>query len=96
METQTQLKLSIQSALLGEVTNDLVAVTACLKDQHIVLRFYYDKAIESDEIERAGAIGGEVIADFSAEYTIEEEVRQCTSRSDIEVLDFFAFLRELN
>jgi hypothetical protein len=66
------LKLSIQRALLGEVTERLVSVTCGIKGHVISLRAYVSGPVEEDDVERLGFIGAEVIADFSDGYTIEE------------------------
>jgi hypothetical protein len=86
------LKLSIQVALLGEVTSRLVSVTCGLKDRRIQIRAYVSGKVGEEELERLGFIGAEVIADFPEGYTIEES---CLSIDDAaeEMLDFWAFRR---
>ena len=87
------LKLSIQVALLGEVTDRLVAVTCGIKDQVVSVRAYVRGAVQEDDVETLSFIAGEVIADFPDGYMIEET---CVSADDGEpqMLDFWAFKRK--
>jgi hypothetical protein len=91
-EPLVSLKLSIQVALLGEVTDRLVSVTCGLKDKHIDIRAYVSGKVEEQDIERIQFISAEVIADFPDGYTISES---CLSLQDAEeeMLDFWAFRR---
>jgi hypothetical protein len=86
----TLLKLSIQRALLGEVTNRLHSLTCGLKDRHIEIAAYFNGVVTPGDIERIQIVGAEVIADFPEGYTIEEH---CSSLRDCEeqMLDFWAF-----
>jgi hypothetical protein len=86
------LKLSIQRALLGEVTLRLVSVTCGIKEQLVILRTYVTGPVQAEDLERLSAIAGEVIADFPKPYEIQE---QCISLQDAkeEMLDFWAFRR---
>ena len=66
------LKLSIQVALLGEVTDRLVRVTCGLKDRQIQIRAYFSGRVTEEDIERIQFVGTEVIANFPEGYTIDE------------------------
>jgi len=87
------LKLSIQCALLGEVTDRLVAVTCGIKDRVVSVRAYVKGPVQEDDVETLSCIAGEVIADFPDGYMIEET---CMSADDGEpaMLDFWAFIRK--
>ena len=91
-EPLVTLKLSIQCALLGEVTGRLIGVTCGLKERHIQIRAYLSGKVTKKDIERIEFIGAEVIADFPDGYTIDQT---CVSADGIEpeMLDFWAFLR---
>ncbi len=86
------LKISIQRALLGEVTDRLVSVTCGLKGEHIQIKAYMSGAIKEEDVERIRFVGSEVIADFPEVFTIEESC-ESTDDGEQEMLDFWAFLR---
>ena len=87
------LKLSIQRALLGEVTDRLVAVTCGIKDQLVSVRTYVKGPVQEDDVETLSFIATGVIADYPDGYVIEE---RCVSADDGEpqMLDFWAFKRK--
>jgi hypothetical protein len=89
------LKLSIQRALLGEVTERLVSVTCGIKDRVVKVRAYVIGLVQEEDVERLNSIAGEVIADFPEGFTIEES---CLSIEDGDpaMLDFWAFKRARN
>src|SRR5215813_7353975 len=92
--TITDLKLSLQSALIGEVTSNMAAVTCALRQNLIVLRCYYFGMPSEADKQRLLAISSEVIADFPAPYDIVEEcVSYHSSRQLPDCLDFWAFMR---
>jgi hypothetical protein len=66
------LKLSIQQALLGEVTERLVSITCGLSERNIKIRAYVSGDVTKEDIERIRFVGTEVVADFSAGSMIEE------------------------
>ena len=86
------LKLSIQTALLGEVTDRLIAVTCGLKERHIRVRAYVSGKVTEEDIERIQFVGTEVIADFPDGYKIDESVASVDD-GEPEMLDFWAFVR---
>lgn len=69
MKNQTDFnnyfKLSIQRALLGNVTNNMRAIIAELSENNIGLFFYYDGEVHEDDEEIVSEIETEVIADFN-------------------------------
>jgi hypothetical protein len=84
------LKLSIQRALLGEVTNRLVSVTCGLSERRIMIRAYVSGVVTEEDVERIQSIGGEVVGDFPEEYMIEESCLSVDEHQE-EMLDFWAF-----
>jgi hypothetical protein len=86
------LKLSIQRALLGEVTDRLIAVTCGLKERRIQIRAYVSGNVTEEDIERIQSVGGEVIADFPDGYTIDES-SVSVNDGEPQMLDFWAFSR---
>jgi len=91
-ERYVQLPLSLQMALIDSVPPNMVAVTAKIEESLITIHAFFDGPIAEEEEEIVGVIGTEVIADFPAPYTIEE---QCFSITDnaLQMLDFWAFKR---
>ncbi len=91
-EPLLSLKLSIQRALLGEVTGRLIAVTCGLEERHIQIRAYVSGKVTEEDIERIQCVGAEVIADFPDGYPIYESTASVDD-GEPEMLDFWAFLR---
>ena len=88
-----ELKLSIQRALLGEVTQHLVSVTCGVKDQHIQIRAYFAGSVTEKDTQRIQFVSTEVISDFPSGYSIEESCMPIDNPNGEEVLDFVAFRR---
>ena len=86
------LKLSIQRALLGEVTDRLIAVTCGIHGKTVQIRVYFSGEVTPNDIERVSFLGGEVIADFPEPYKIEETTLSADD-GEPEMLDFWAFIR---
>ena len=57
-------KLSIQRALLGNVTSNMRAIMAEVSENDIRLFFYYDGEVHENDEEIVSEIETEVIADF--------------------------------
>jgi hypothetical protein len=89
------LKLSIQRALLGEVSDRLVSLTCGLKGCHIELRGYFSLKPTEEDIGQLQCVGAEVIADFPDGYTIEEKWASA-EECEPQMLDFWAFMRRLD
>jgi len=92
LETLLMLKLSVQRALLGEVTPRLVSVTCGLSGHVVQVRCYFSGRITAEDTETVSRIAGEVIADFPEGYSIEESCRSTEDESQ-QMLDFWAFVR---
>lgn len=87
------LKLSLQRALLGEVTDSLMAVTAGAKGKTIVLRAYFDGEVSEDDEERMQCVGTEVIADFVDDAEdIKVQVYDAQTNK-LTMLEFWAFMK---
>ncbi|WP_241597610.1 hypothetical protein [Rosenbergiella epipactidis] len=69
-------KLSIQRALLGNITHNVRAIVAELKQDDIQLFFYYDDEVQENDEETASEIGTEIIADFGDNCNIDVNVRR--------------------
>ena len=91
-DAPTTLKLSIQRALLAEVTCNLVSVTCGIRSSVLKIRAYIRGPVAGEDVERLSFIAGEVIADFPNGFTIEEECVSIDNGPE-EMLDFWAFRR---
>ncbi len=89
------LRFSLQRALLGEVTKNLIAVTAGIKDSTILIRAYFDEHANEAEMENVRVVGAEVISDFPDTFGIEEQIMISSPQGEMEMLDFWAFLRSI-
>jgi hypothetical protein len=90
-EPLLMVKLSIQRALLGEVTDRLIAVTCGLEERHIRVPAYVSGKLNEEDVERIQFVGAEVIADFPEGYTINESTVSVDD-GEPEMLDFWAFV----
>jgi hypothetical protein len=88
-EPIVELKLSIQRALVGEVADNLFAVTAGIKGNWIKIIAYFKGPVSEEDIERIQCVSTEVIADFPDGYMIEEAALSLDEREP-ECLDFWA------
>ncbi|HYH00278.1 MAG TPA: hypothetical protein VD837_14180 [Terriglobales bacterium] len=92
MDDYDRLRLSIQSALVGSVTDDLVAVTCSIECKHLTIEAYFEGAVGPYELEFVRGITREVMAGFSDKYTSESRCYSIQQREP-QMLDFWAFLR---
>ncbi|MDZ4057180.1 MAG: hypothetical protein U1E13_03800 [Methylophilaceae bacterium] len=63
-------RLSIQRALLGEISPQLRAVVFSIVGRDIDVRFYFDGLISEADAESASFVETEIIADYEAEDTV--------------------------
>lgn len=63
-------RLSIQRALLGEVSPQLRAVVFSIVGRDVDVRFYYDGLISEVDTESASCVETEMIADYEAADTV--------------------------
>jgi hypothetical protein len=75
--TDPELRLVLQTALLGEVGRRLRAVCYRNRDEHVAIRFYLDGPIASEDRESAACVVTEVIAALPEHVRISEELIQC-------------------
>ena len=87
------LKLSVQRALIGEVTDRLFGVTCGIHEKTVQIRAYYSGKVTPNDVERVSFLGAEVIADFPEPYRIEEATLSADD-GEPEMLDFWALLKE--
>ncbi len=87
--------LSIQRALLGEVTANLRAVACDWDEKRIVLRFIIDGPADDTLRDDLQAVGSEVIADFVSPMQIEEQIVRVDLPEDLKAhgLKAWAYMR---
>lgn len=79
------LKLSLQRALLGNITSNLRCVIVTITNKSMQLFFYYDGEVTDSDEESASEVETEVIVDFDAEFTISTHVERLDSPNPIKV-----------
>jgi hypothetical protein len=70
-EQITMLKLSVQRALLGQITSTMAAVYASINATTIALEVSFFSEVSSGDVLRVEEMAAEVIADFPEGYDIE-------------------------
>ncbi|HEK0805670.1 TPA: hypothetical protein SMT48_000972 [Proteus mirabilis] len=71
-----RLKLSIQSALFGEITPNMRCVLVDIVNKKIELFFFIDGEVTEDDEENISIIETEVIADFEDDFDIETHIKR--------------------
>jgi len=96
MPKQADLLLSVQRALLGAVSSSLRAVACAWHDEQIILRFVFDGSISDADEESMHIVASEVIADFHAPATIDEQIIRSDYPSNLNdhALESWAYIRK--
>ena len=92
LEIRTKLLLSTQRALLGAVSPALREVSCGWQAKQIKLRFVYDGEISDQDRDAAHIVGAEVIADFPADWDIEENIARLDAPAKLIQPDTVAIL----
>ncbi|AMB74861.1 hypothetical protein AW734_09055 [Pantoea ananatis] len=71
-----RLKLSMQSALLGAVTENMRNIAVDIYENKIFLYFFIDGEIKDDDKENISIIEAEVMADFEDDFDIETIIKR--------------------
>ncbi|MGX9362746.1 hypothetical protein ACWXWA_17860 [Pantoea ananatis] len=71
-----RLKLSMQSALLGAVTENMRNIAVDIYENKILLYFFIDGEIKDDDKENISIIEAEVMADFEDDFDIETIIKR--------------------
>jgi hypothetical protein len=92
MDDYDLLKVSIQSALVGEIPDNLFAVTCGVDRRRISVHAYFEGAVGDEEWQLMRRVSTEVATDFPDGYSMEA---RCYSmqQTELRMLDFWAFLR---
>jgi len=93
---RSEIVLSVNRALIGEVFPELVAVSChVVTDKRFTLTFFVESGPSSQMVEDISCIETEIIADFPSEFDITHEIKLATHMKR-ELDGFWIFLRRLN
>lgn len=86
------LRLSLQNALLGEITANIFAVGFRIKEKNVEIHAFFYETPTEEEIENFSCVITEVIADMPEDYIFDEKnsVYPC---DDFTNMDFMVFKR---
>jgi len=70
-DLNSYVRLSLQRALLGNITSNIRAVAIELRIKNISLFFYFDGELDDEDKELVSVVETEVIADFDEDFAIE-------------------------
>ena len=90
------LRLSGQRALWGNVPSSLRAASVELEGARIRFRAIFDAGASASDKDLLSSAAAEIIADFEAPLTMEEEFLDIPAPSDMEHLQNLLFLRAEN
>lgn len=88
-----QVRLSVQRALWGQVVPALRAVSVDIDERQVYFRCIFDGEPTEEVWELMSDAAGEVIADFRAPYTIEEEYLTVKFPGEMNHLRYLVYLR---
>jgi hypothetical protein len=90
---KNRLFYPLHYALLTNFRKNWVAVTGGIEDNHIFITVYVEGEVTEDDTDRLNTIGGEALAQFPDNYTIDE---LCIpfKQEPLKMLDFWMLLRE--
>ncbi len=89
-------RLSLQRALLGEVSSNLRAVVFSITGLIITVRFYFDGPVSQEDEESASYVETEVLADYEPEYTVTAQCIRSDFPSSINDDGLWVYLRREN
>lgn len=92
MDDYDLLKLSVQSALVGEIPDNLFAVTCGVSHTRISVIAYFEGAVGDEEWHLIRKLSTEVAADFPDGYSVQA-LCYSMQQTELRMMDFWAFLR---
>ena len=75
-DVEYEVLVSLQQALLGEISSSLRAVTVSINEKNIKFDCYYDGRISDDDAESMSVVETEIMASLGDQYTISYDVRR--------------------
>jgi len=92
VEMRNSVILSVQRALLGEVSPALRGVTVGWDEKSITILCYYDRKISPEEREAMSCVETEVMADFP-DQQMDLDIIQCDVPLEMKLLDAWIYRR---
>ncbi len=86
-------RLSLQRALLGEVSDKLRAVTFSVSGACFDIKFYFDGEVGEDDLESASCVETEVLADYEEGYKVSVRCLRVDMPSPIDDCGIWVFRR---
>ena len=94
MNEKLVLRTSLRQAVIGEVSDNMVAITGGVSNFVVTIRAYFKEPITDNDKECVSVITTQVISDFSEQYTFREEILILNADEGPKVLDCWGFLRQ--
>jgi len=92
IDLRARILLTLQSALIGEVTAGMQAVLVSWTEENISLRILFSSPPSLDEVETASRIETEMISHLP-EFSIQIRIEEACGKPTPTVGETFAFLR---
>jgi hypothetical protein len=92
-EMRSFLGMSLQRALLDEVSAALRGVAVRYHDGRVDLVFYVDGPVSEDDRESASIVETELLADLSPNYTVKTDIIQIDAPAPLPESDFWVYRR---
>lgn len=91
-----RVRLSAQSALLGQVPPSPRSVSVDIDERHVYFRCIFDSNPTKYDCELISVAATEIIADFQAQYVIKEEYLFIEEPNKMNHLKYLIYLRHEN
>ena len=92
-DLRVQIRLSAQRALLSQIQLSLRSVSIDIDERRIYFRCIFDGEPTEYDRELMSTVASEIIADFSAPYTIEEQYLSTKMTNEMNHLKYLVYLR---
>ncbi|MCB9479509.1 MAG: hypothetical protein H6683_07475 [Deltaproteobacteria bacterium] len=92
--TEYELRLFVQNALLGEISNNLRAVLIAATNSKVIVDFYYDGEISEDDWESARYVTTEIVANFDRVVGIDTNIHRLDEPIPIPQHGYCVYMRK--
>lgn len=94
MDSRAKVLLSVQRALLGEVTPELRGLSVEVNDTHVRLTSYFAGRLTAEQKDTVSTITAEVAADLPHDWTIEDEAVSLPESERLPEIAIWAYRRK--